>query len=211
MDQYDHLLAGGRCLNRRGASHSDLVHAFQLFTEAAQRGSAEAVEEVATMLALGRGVAKAPHAAFKYFMMAAEAGSSTAQARAADLLASGAGMDVDLDGALELYADGAGLGDANGLLGLARMRRDGRGGRVDLTAAASLYKQAARAGSWLGARELGELLLAAGNQAAAWVWFRKAETLGGGASAREKAEWLEYSLSPIEMEQARAAVDAGEM
>ncbi|MCU0883000.1 MAG: hypothetical protein MUF14_10085 [Hyphomonadaceae bacterium] len=208
MDHYDHLVAGARCLNRRGASATEMAQAFRLFTEAASRGSADAMEEVATMLATGRGVRHAPDAALHYYQLAIAAGSVRANAGLAALLNSPAIEDRDAESAAEFYADGAGVGDGDALYGLARMRRDGEGGRRDLTAARILFRQAARAGHWQAARELAAMHLTDGNPLEAWAWMRRAVALGGGAAIREQAERLEYGFSAAELQQAQDLLHA---
>lgn len=209
MDHYDHLVAGARCLNRRGASAVEMAQAFRLFSEAATRGSADAMEEIAGMLAAGRGVRRAPDAAMHYYQLAIAAGSVRANAGLAALLNSSAVAQPDPESALEFYADGASVGDGAALFGLARMRRDGEGGRQDMTAARILFRQAARAGHWQAARELASMHLADGHPLEAWVWMRQAADLGGGAAIREQAEQLEYGFSASELEQARHLLHDG--
>jgi uncharacterized protein len=209
MDHYDHLIAGARCLNRQGATVTEQAQAFRLFSEAASRGSSEGMEEVARMLATGRGVRRSPEAALHYYQLAVAAGSVTAYAAVAAMLGSSEDGFGDQDSAAEFYADGAGLGDVAALLGLARMRRDGQGGPRDLTAARVLFRQAVRAGSWQAAYELASLNLHEDHFDEAWAWLDMATQLGAGPSVKEEAALLAVRLSAEQRDQARHCVLEG--
>ncbi|SDB49265.1 caspase family protein [Bauldia litoralis] len=116
------------------------------YTEAAEAGSAIAMNNRGLLHATGAGTPKNPEAALHWYRKGAEAGNVTAMGNLAGLYYNGAGVERDFAQAREWYARAAEGGNVLAMNALALLYQDGAGGPQDIDAARALFETAAEAG-----------------------------------------------------------------
>ena len=140
-------------LGRLDAMRADLVFAqalqtadvsasFDLLSEAAELGHAEALLKLGVRFEEGHGVAKDAGKAFEMFSKAAEKGSVVGRFNLAVCFEVGAGVEKDEKKAVELYKAGVEDGDVNSMNNLGVCFEEGIGVDVDAARAVALYVQA---------------------------------------------------------------------
>ena len=167
------LLFGQILLDGRGLP-ADAVAARGWFRTAATAGSLAGLNMLGRCHELGWGGPVDAAAARDCYRRAAEAGFDWAQYNLAALLWRGAGGPRDVAAALGWYRRAADQGHAKSLNILARFLEEGWETPADPDAAARFYHRAAVAGDFRGQFNLGTLLAARGETAAAAQWFRRA-------------------------------------
>ncbi|CAH1656283.1 tetratricopeptide repeat protein [Chelatococcus asaccharovorans] len=178
--------------------------------QAAEKGNAAAVYELASRLAEGRGMPRDMKMAARLFEAQAEAGFAPAQYRIANHYEKGFGVDRDLAKAREWYQRAAEAGNAKAMHNLAVLYAEGVSGKPDYPTAVKWFRKAAELGvrdsqfnlAILAARGLGM----EADLAQSYTWFAiLAEN--GDADAAEKRDSVGARLSPTDLTLARAAAD----
>ncbi|MBX3537209.1 MAG: SEL1-like repeat protein [Chelatococcus sp.] len=178
--------------------------------QAAEKGNASAVYELASRLAEGRGIPRDMKSAARLFEIQAEAGFAPAQYRIANHYEKGFGVDRDLAKAREWYQRAAEAGNAKAMHNLAVLYAEGVSGKPDYPTAVKWFRKAAELGirdsqfnlAILAARGLGmdpDLVQS-------YTWFAVLAD-HGDADAAEKRDSVGVRLSPTDLTLARAAAE----
>ncbi|CAH1677882.1 TPR repeat protein [Hyphomicrobiales bacterium] len=178
--------------------------------QAAEKGNASAVYELASRLAEGRGIPRDMKSAARLFEAQAEAGFAPAQYRIANHYEKGFGVDRDLAKAREWYLRAAEAGNAKAMHNLAVLYAEGVSGKPDYPTAVKWFRKAAELGirdsqfnlAILAARGLGmdpDLVQS-------YTWFAVLAE-NGDTDAAEKRDSVGARLSPTDLTLARAAAE----
>ncbi|MEQ8269465.1 tetratricopeptide repeat protein [Algiphilus sp.] len=95
--------------------------AMRLWVEAAERGSTDAMNNLANLYVQGQGVERDPSAAVAWYQRAAEAGDPVAQVHLGEAYEAGAGVSRDNRAAARWFQKAAEQGDAQGAFNLGVM------------------------------------------------------------------------------------------
>ncbi len=131
-------------------SQEHFAEAFELFRQAAEQGSIEALRDMAYMAERGLGTTVDPEAALEYFLRAALAGDAHSMLQVGDYLDGGRGVPRNDLLAAEWYAEAAAAGIAEASARLGSLYASGRGVPQDYATAIELYREAAAGGSSKG-------------------------------------------------------------
>jgi uncharacterized protein len=158
------------------------LEAIKYYLDAADRGHAGAMNDLAGMFEHGVGVPKNLPTALEWYERAAEFGHAGAMNHMAQLSEDGIEVPQDFANARHWYEKAAALGNATSMNNLADLYRYGRGVATDLPAAANWYLKAAKLGHSSAMNSLGELSEAGTgipqNYQTAKNWYKKAADLG---------------------------------
>lgn len=140
----------------------DPIAAFDLFKNAAERGSEAAALQLAVLYALGNGTELSYEDALHWFLTVSNSQDSRIRSDSLYNLGymhqEGLGVVSDLDLAIEYYKSAAAFGHSNAETNLGNLYRDGRGVHFDLVEAQYWYSIAASRGHPEAANELAILL-----------------------------------------------------
>lgn len=171
--------------------------AAQLYTDAAAKGNAGAMNNLGVMYSQGKGgLGQRDDLAVVWYRKAAESGNAFAMNNLADMYKSGSGgLGTKEEKAVELYRKAAGVGHAPAMTNLGLMYQKGRGGLdKDGTAAVDWFQSAADRGDVFAMNNLGfayEHGIGPGKElTVALLWYRKAAGLGN-EQARQAVARLE--------------------
>jgi uncharacterized protein len=158
------------------------LEAIKYYLDAADRGHAGAMNDLAGMFEYGVGVPKNLATALEWYERAAEFGHADAMTHMGQLSEDGLEIPQDFANARHWYEKAAALGNATSMNNLADLYRYGRGVAPDLPAAANWYLKAAKLGLASAINSLGELSEAGTgvpqNYQTAKNWYKKAADLG---------------------------------
>jgi TPR repeat protein len=136
---------------------SDLPTAIKLLQDAANRGYAQAQNELGIRLQKGEGLTADPAAAAQMFQKAAAQGNIQAQVNLGLLHVRGLGVKQDFAAAFHLFEEASKSEDPWALNNLGSMYEMGWGTPADKAKAGSLYEQAAAKGNTLAQENLRRL------------------------------------------------------
>jgi len=126
-------------LGRALSLGSKRLEAIKYYLDAADRGHAGAMNDLAGMFEYGVGVPKNLATALEWYEKAAEFGHAAAMTHMGQLSEEGLEIPQDFANARQWYEKAAALGNAASMNNLADLYRYGRGVAPDLTAAANWY------------------------------------------------------------------------
>ena len=144
-------------LGRALSLESKRLEAIKYYLDAADRGHAGAMNELAGMFEYGLGVPKNLPTALEWYERAAKFGHTGAMTHLGQLSEDGLHVPQDFARARHWYEKAAALGNATSMNNLADLYRYGRGVATDLPAAANWYLKAAKLGLGTAMNSLGEL------------------------------------------------------
>ena len=178
--------------------------------EAAAAGDPKALYEIGNRYAEGRGVPEDMAAAAEWYEKAADHGLAPAQYRIGNLYEKGVGRERDVARAKTWYQLAAAQGNASAMHNLAVLHAMGADGVTDNETAARWFTQAAEMGVKDSQYNLG-ILSAKGvgmpqNLEEAYKWFALVAK-AGDKDAAEKRDEVAGTLSPEQLEKARAATE----
>lgn len=160
--------------------------AFEIWSNLAEAGEAEAQCWVGSLYANGEGVAVDDQQALHWYSAAAQQGHHMAQANAGAFLFMGRGAKKDPDQAVRWLKSAADGGDLNGLFNLAVLYTKGEGVAVDFEKAAELYRRAAELGHYPSQSRLGYMYLQGQgvpkDRVQAYLWLSLASQHGIGTA-----------------------------
>lgn len=136
----------GNCYSRGIGCARNFPRAFRCYTLAAERGSLNAVYDIAVCYRYGEGVPQDFRKAIEHYEIAIEQGHAAAMSNCGILYEVGMGVERDIDKAFELYSRAAELGNYQGQFLLGKLYFDGRGVERDYCEAVKWFIEAARAG-----------------------------------------------------------------
>jgi TPR repeat protein len=169
-------------LGRALSLGSKRLEAIRYYLDAADRGHAGAMNDLAGMFEYGVGVPKNLATALEWYEKAAQFGHAGAMIHMGQLSEDGLEIPQDFANARQWYEKAAALGNAASMNNLADLYRYGRGVAPDLPAAANWYLKAAKLGLVSAMNSLGELSEAgtgaAQNYQTARNWYKQAADLG---------------------------------
>jgi TPR repeat protein len=174
-------LCYGRMLLEGTGTPKDPAAAFTWFERAAARGDLDALNMIGRCFDNGWGTAEDPAAAAVHYRAAADAGYSWALYNLGHLYLDGRGVDRDFAAAYGCYLRAAEQHHERAMNLVARCCEQGWGTPQNLAAAAMWYRRSAEAGYFRGQYNWATLLLKAGRNDEASLWFERAAT--GGTSA----------------------------
>lgn len=181
------------------------------FRLAAGAGSAEAVNMVGRCHELGWGVAVDKAEAARHYAAAAAKGDAWAQFNLATLLLGGNGGRVDRTAALGWYLRSARAGNAKSMTLIGRYLEHGWDRPARPRAALRWYRRGALGGDYRGQFDYARLLLEAGRQEEALVWFGRSVEEAVPAFCREVARGIgEHPYPPLRAIALRAIERASE-
>jgi TPR repeat protein len=171
-------------LGRSLSLGSKRLEAIKYYLDAADRGHAGAMNDLAGMFEYGVGVPQNLPTALEWYERAAEFGHAGAMTHLGQLSEDGLHVPQDFARARHWYEKAAALGNATSMNNLADLYRYGRGVATDLPAAANWYLKAAKLGLATAMNSLGELSEAGTgvpqNYQTAKNWYKEAADLGNG-------------------------------
>ena len=129
-----------------GGKSVDYTKAMKYCRIAAERGNADAMNDIGVMYEKGQGVTKDYAEALKWFRKAAEQGHANGQNNLGFMYEMGYGVTKDYEEAVKWYRKAAEQGNAIAQYNLGQNYRLGRGVSVDLTQAKYWYEKAAEQG-----------------------------------------------------------------
>jgi TPR repeat protein len=171
-------------LGRALSLGSKQLEGIKYYLDAADRGHAGAMNDLAGMFEYGVGVPRNLPTALEWYERAAEFGHAGAMNHMGQLSEDGREVPHHFANARHWYEKAAALGNATSINNLADLYRYGRGVATDLPAAANWYLRAAKLGLATAMNSLGELSEAGTgvpqNYQTAKNWYKKAADLGNG-------------------------------
>ena len=206
----------GNMFARGAGVPQDDAAAFRWYVRAARLGNADAINNVGTAYATGRGVAAPnPPEALRWYRRAAEKGSLEGMSNLARAYYLGEGAPVNYAKATVWFERAAKEGHPSAMNTLGTMYAQGRGVRQDPSKAFALYQQSATLGNAAAMLNLGAVYargeIAQQDDLAAFVWFGRALKAGVPEAERAVAmrdmEILASRLSPDQLGQARRLID----
>jgi localization factor PodJL len=178
--------------------------------QAALRGDASAVYEIASRAADGRDLDKDPALAARLMERAAQAGLAPAQERLAMFYEKGFGLARDAKLALTWYERAATGGNTRAMHNLATLLAAGIGGKPDYAAALRWYLEAAETGVRDSQFNIGVLFArAVGTRpdlTQSYKWFALAAAQGDPEAAKKRDE-VAARLNPSDLAAMRATVE----
>ncbi|KFB11217.1 peptidoglycan-binding protein [Nitratireductor basaltis] len=178
----------------------------QALRVAASQGDAEAIYEIASRLAEGRGIAADLTEAAKWYEMAAEQGLAPAQYRLGNLYEKGTGVERDFEKAKTWYQLAAQQGNASAMHNLGVLFAMGADGAADNDSAARWFIEAADRGVTDSQFNLG-VLYAKGvgvqrDLSEAYKWFDIASRAGDPDAASKRDE-IAAAMAPADLAKAQ--------
>lgn len=178
----------------------------QALRVAASQGDAEALYEIASRLAEGRGVEANLAEAAKWYEMAAEQGLAPAQYRLGNLFEKGTGVERDFEKAKTWYQLAAQQGNASAMHNLGVLFAMGADGAADNESAARWFVEAADRGVTDSQFNLG-VLYAKGvgvnrDLSEAYKWFDVASRAGDPDAAAKRDE-IAAAMAPADLAKAQ--------
>jgi len=182
-------------LGRALSLGSKRLEAIKYYLDAADRGHAGAMNDLAGMFEYGVGVPKNLATALEWYEKAAEFGHAGAMTHMGQLSEAGLEIPQDFANARHWYEKAAALGNATSMNNLADLYRYGRGVAPDLPAAANWYLKAAKLGLASAMNSLGELCEAGTgvpqNYQTARNWYKQAADRGNADAMGNLGAMLE--------------------
>jgi TPR repeat protein/Tfp pilus assembly protein PilF len=204
---------------QRDLDAKDFAKALDLFQQAADAGSATAMNNLGVLYRDGQGVAQDYGKAREWFQRAANAGDAAAMNHLGWLYDGGKDVAQDYDMARQWYQKAADAGNTDAMYNLGLLYRDGQGVAQDYDKACEWFQKAARAGDSDAMDNLG-LLYRDGKGVArdygkARDWFQKGAD-AGSTSAMKNLGRLYEDGKGVDKDYGKArewfqkAVDAGD-
>jgi TPR repeat protein len=160
----------------------DLAQAMQQYRKAADRGDADAQNNIGQLYSNGSGVPRDYAQAMQWYRKAADQGNSRAQDNIGVLYAGGRGVAQDYAQAMEWYRKAADQGHANAQNNIGTFYQLGQGVTQDYALAMQWYLKAADQGNSRAQNNIGSLYENGSglpqDYALAMEWFRKAADQG---------------------------------
>lgn len=135
----------------------DYAAARPLFEQAAELGSADALNELGLLYNDGKGVEQDYEKARTYYEQAAELGNMYALFNLAWMYENGQGVAVDMTKAVDYYEQAGELGNTDALFNLGWMYENGQGVPQDMSMALAWYEMAAKRGNAAAAYQAAEI------------------------------------------------------
>jgi uncharacterized protein len=168
----------GRVLDKQGA----FPQALSLYRKAADRGYAEAMNNLGIMYTNGKGVARNDAEAMRLFRKAAAAGSADAVTNLGFMNHYGRGVPPNPEEAVRLFRQAADAGSAEAMYWLGLMYEIGAGVKQDAAEAFKWYSKAADKGVAAAMNKLGTMYAngtgVTQDMTAAIRWYRAAAAAG---------------------------------
>jgi TPR repeat protein len=174
----------GRMLLEGTGMPQDQVSALRWFRRAAVSGDPDAINMVGRCLDNGWGTPEDPIEAAKQFVLAADAGHAWAQYNAGHMFLDGRGVERNPDRAFAYYSKAAAQNHERAMNLLGRCCEEGWGAPRDLSLAADWYRRSAEGGYFRGQYNWASVLLKAGRDEEAVLWFGRAVS-GGTPAVRD--------------------------
>jgi TPR repeat protein len=143
---FGQVLFGDTAAGLRAFQNKDYATARREWSEAADRGQAEAQYNLGMLYLKGLGVARNPEEAFRWFRLAGEQGQADAAFQVGLMREKGVGVAQDFAQAQVWFTLAAEHGDSEAEVSLAELYDQGQGVPKDLTRAVYWYKMAAEQG-----------------------------------------------------------------
>jgi TPR repeat protein len=180
-------LCYGRMLLAGTGVEPDAVAALRWFRRAAARGDIDAVNMVGRCFDNGWGTVQDPASAAGHYRAAADAGHAWARYNLGHLHLNGRGVPHDPRLAQAYYRLAANQGHERAMNLVGRCCEHGWGTPVDMPQAELWYRRSAEAGYFRGQYNWATVLLEAGQEDEAAVWFARAAA-GGTPAVREAVQ-----------------------
>ena len=177
----------------------------------AERGDAEAQQQLGSIYAKGQGVAPSYTEAAKWYRQAADQGCAEAQTALGELYEAGQGVPCDDAKAAQWYRRAAEQGHVAGQYSLAVLYVMGKGVPRDIAEAVKWYRQAADQGNALAQYNLGMRYMEGDGvpkdpvEAYKWLRLAAAQNLPDAAKARDE---LKRSMTREQMAEGQRRADA---
>lgn len=186
----------------------DEAAALGWFERAARAGHLDAANMVGRCHDLGWGTPVDKARAAAWYRRAADRGLVWAIYNLATLLALGDGVTQDRAEALTLFRAAAAAGNAKAINFIGSFHEDGWEVERDIAKAAEYYAAAAAGGDFRGAFNHARMRAAAGDEAAALLWIRRAHADGTPRFRGQVADWLAGQGEPYASALKGCAIDS---
>jgi hypothetical protein len=186
-------------LDDQGATafdNGDYQAAMTLWKEAADRGNADAEDNIGQLYEEGDGVNQDYGQAMQWYQRAAQDGSASALGDIGDLYKNGSGVERSFATALQWYRKAAAQDDPHAQIEIGLMYENGQAVKADAGAALQWYRKAADQGSATAQYLVGTMYEngkgVARDEDEAVAWYRKAAAQGN-SNAKDRLEALGVS------------------